>query len=47
VSIEAEFLDFATEEGRVSGSKRAFKTRASLKERSGVADEMAMLEANL
>jgi hypothetical protein len=35
VSTADAFLDFATDDGRVSGSKSAFRTRASFAERDG------------
>lgn len=41
-SIAAASFDFATDDGRVSGSKSAFRTRASFADRFGGGTEMAM-----
>lgn len=41
-SIDAASFVFATEDGRVSGSKSAFKTRASFADKFGVGTETAM-----
>lgn len=44
VSITVASFDLATDEGRVSGSKSAFRTRASFAERVDVGDAIAIFE---
>ena len=44
VSIAVASFDFATDDGRVSGSKSAFRTRASLADRVVEGVEIAMVE---